>query len=199
MGWEAMKRRYASGETLASQSVEDSVARVILRGMGVKDDEVFVAARAFGITYDENRTTCQRAIEIMSAAVNSTQYGRGLIAAPMSKERATYDIDVRDFCKEDRSDVLEVFETWTERKGKPRHIIVMTRPKGPRYRGKAFAYFLMKPTVLRGEPAPWEKLMYPPMSIRNGIAGYWLVEMNLKTFVENLVGNAVVERIRGGA
>lgn len=196
MAWQTAKKRYEDGSTEASQSVEDAVARQMLAGMGLKTDQLSRAERAFHIAYDEDKAMYPRVLELF-AAVSRMCSGRirGLIDTPGSLERAHYYINVVPYCKKDRADVIEMFNAWAERNycdpAKNIPMIAMTRPKGPAYRGMAFAYLVVRPD------SQFDDLVRPPFSVIAEINGgqYWLVETPVKQLVHDFTGWAVSERI----
>ena len=183
MGWMEAQARYKDGSTLASQRVEDLIARRVLRGMGFVERQLDALERALHIKKDYDAALWPRT----EAVLRTCAFRESMFLGPSANEPGWFTIDTREV-NADHKEILTLVPE-LEECVKPPYPLFFTRVKNTQ---QARAYYLLRnesdphgivPARLYREHAHW---VQPPVSFLASVGPWWLTVQEIEHFVSQL-------------
>lgn len=177
MGWLEARRRYTEGETLATQAVEDLVARRVLRGMGFVGRQVPELEKALGIKSDFNTALWPRTYQLLRSMGGHS--GKSWIFGFDRTNPGYFEIDVRE-TEHHHKNMLDMIPMFIQHKDRP-HPLFLTRVKDTQ---TSLAYYLLRHDIDCNNTlqinAAW---LVPPVQFIAEAGPWWIVVQETEHFI----------------
>jgi len=169
MGWKEARKRYQDGSTLATQPVEDMVARRVLAGIGIRQAELPKVERALGIEPDFDVALWPRVLALLQGGIMPKGVSVRLVGTALHP--GLYSVDVIQVSP-DHKEIKATLDLLAEHRDGP-HPLTLARVKGTT---TSLAYFPMSRDVAHSTYAmgPMSEWLRAPFNVIAETDMWWL-------------------------